>query len=378
MRLLISLTLLVSLTAVSCSKKATVISPVSQTAGLSAQGMVYALPVTSFRVQVESVHQQAFPGPYAQFAERFLGIANVPLKAKSEWSIAHIDVIEDIEADMDVLFAVEPGDGFQSDFLMLSTMGLVIPLNNIRFQGSNQIGSKAQLQPSNVTFTDLSSTPFIAAERTTHYSRVLQDSTFVRVPVHKTVIVEKSLEDKAREASDFIFSLRKRRYELLAGDADFVAEGKAVEAVLREISRLEDEYLSLFVGKTFESKTMHWFDYTPKPNGDATTILFRFSPSKGVVPASDLSASPILISATSDQGWKSTELLNQLSTEKGNPRTDAVYYRIPVAGNIRITQGINDLYSKRITVYQYGPTVRIPAKFLLRGAGSIHFPVEKK
>lgn len=378
MRLLISLTLLVSLTAVSCSKKATVISPVSQTVGLSAQGMVYALPVTSFRVQVESVHQQAFPGPYAQFAERFLGIANVPLKAKSEWSIAHINVIEDIEADMDVLFAVEPGDGFQSDFLTLSAMGLVIPLNDIRFQGSSQIGSKAQLQPSNVIFTDLSSTPFIAAERTTHYSRVFQDSTFVRVPVHKTVTVEKSLEDKAREAADFIFSLRKRRYELLAGDADFVAEGKAVEAVLSEISRLEDEYLSLFIGKTFESKTTHWFDYTPKPNGDATTILFRFSPTKGVVPASDLSAGPVLISATIDQGWKSTELLNQLSTEKGNPRTDAVYYRIPVAGNVRLTQGNNDLFSKRITIYQYGPTVRIPAKFLLRGAGSIHLPFEKK
>jgi hypothetical protein len=370
---------ILSIAATACTKKATVITPLADISTISPQGMVYTLPLTTFHVRVESVHYQSIPGPYAQFAERFMGIANAPQKPKSEWSIAAVDVVSDIEADMETLFAVEPGDNFQSDFFQLAAIGLVIPLNGIEFSGSQEIGVKTNLTNAPISFTDLSSTPFIAAERTTHYSRVFQDSTFVKVPVHKTVIVEKSIEDKAREAAEFIFSLRKRRFELIAGDADFVAEGKAVEAVLNEINKLEDDYLSLFIGKHIESKTIHWFDYTPKPNGDATSILFRFSLTKGVVPASDLSASPVLISTTSDQNWKSVEILNQLSSEKGLPRTDALYYRIPIPTSIKISFGNTEIFSRRMSIYQFGPMVRIPSNFLIRGNNPIHFyPSDKK
>lgn len=358
--------LLITLLAAACSKKTTTITPINSTSSLSPHGMVYALPLTTYRIKVESIQTLDIPGPYAQFAERFMGISNVITKKKIEWKIQSVDAASDTEADLSALFAIEPNETFQIDFLKLTSQGLIIPTSNIHFDGINDEGLQPAQEPATPIYTDLSTTPFIAAERTTHYSRVFQDSTFVRVPVHKTVTVEKSIEDKALEAADFIFQLRKRRFELLNGDADFIAEGKAAEAVLDEISKLEQEYLSLFIGKSFEQKSTHWFNYTPKPNGNSATILFRFSPSKGVVSASDLSGSPVLISASPNGEWQGTELLKQLSTEKETPRTDAVYYRIPTPVNLKVTFENQDLFHIRTSAYQFGPLVRIPANLLVK------------
>jgi len=365
--------LLISLLATACSKKTTTITPINLTSSLSPHGMVYALPLTTYRIKVESVQIIEIPGPYAQFAERFMGISNVITKKNSEWEIQSVDATSDNEADISALFVIEPNETFQSDFLKLTSQGLIIPTSNIHFDGINKVGMQPAPEPATPIYTDLSTTPFIVAERTTHYSRVFQDSTFVRVPVHKTVTVEKSIEDKALEAAEFIFLLRKRRFELLNGDADFIAEGKAAEAVLKEISKLEQEYLSLFIGKSFEQKSTHWFDYTPKPNGNSATILFRFSPSKGVVSASDLSGSPVLISASPNGEWQGTELLKQLSTEKETPRTDAVYFRIPIPIDLKVTFENQDLFHIRTSVYQFGPLVRMPANFFMKEYGNIHF-----
>jgi hypothetical protein len=212
---------------------------------------------------------------------------------------------------------------------------------------------------------DLSATPFIAAEQTTHYTRVLQDSNFVRVPVHKSIVVEKSAEDKAREAADFIFSLRKRRFELLSGDADFVAEGKAAEIVLREISRLESEYLTLFIGKSQTSTATWWFDYSPDGSKkDASTILFRFSEAKGVLPVSDLSGSPVLMSINATDSWTGTEMFEQLAIENKITKPDAIYYRIPVPVQIKVHDSKVDFFSQKLTLYQFGPLVRMPSRFL--------------
>jgi hypothetical protein len=235
---------------------------------------------------------------------------------------------------------------------------LIIPAANSNFSSIRRT-AKPQPEANEVNFVDLSPSPYLATEKTTHYSRVVQDSTFVRVPVHRSVVVERSMEDKAKEAADFIFSLRKRRMELLAGDADFIAEGQAAEAVLKEISRLEEEYLTLFTGKVFKSSVTHWFDFSPSPKGEETSsILFRFSEARGILPSSDLSGSPILISVTELDRWGGTPALDQLNTEKDGLRTDVVYYRMPVP--LQVTEFFNQTF----TFYQFGPLLRMPKQFI--------------
>jgi hypothetical protein len=361
----------------SCTKKTTTIIPINQAQNLSPSGMIYALPKTNLSINVESKFTSVIPGPYAQFAQKYLGIINVPTTAKSFWIITKVEVLHDIQPDLQALFVVEPSSNYSVDFLSITNKGLIIPVGLASFKGHEHSVKDDKLLSDLGRFHDLSSTPFISTERTTHYSRTFQDSSFVRVPVHKTIVVEKSLEDKAREAADFIFSLRKRRFELLSGDADFVADGKAAEAVLKEISRLEEEYLTLFVGKEYVRFENDWFNFSPASKEEGSSILFRFSSARGVLPSSDLSGSPILINITPKASWQDIEVLNQLTLEKGVQRSDAVYYRLPIPSNVRINDSNTEFYSQELTIYQFGPLVRIPARFIINKENQINFPKVK-
>jgi hypothetical protein len=362
--------------AVSCSKKTTTIIPIDQAEKLSPNGMIYALPKTKLSIKVESKLTSVIPGPYAQFAQKYLGISNVPTVAKSFWNISKIEVHQDFQPDMQALFVIEPTKGNSINFLSLTKHGLIIPIGLASFKGHDHSLKTETSMPHSSRYHDLSFTPFISTEKTTHYSRTFQDSSFVRVPVHKTIVVEKSLEDKAREAADFIFSLRKRRFELLSGDADFVAEGKAAEAVLKEISRLEEEYLTLFIGKDFVRFESDFFDFSPSTQEDGSSILFRFSSARGVLPSSDLSGSPILISLTPKASWNNIDVLQQLSMEKGVQRSDAVYYRLPIPAIVRINDSNSEFYAQELAFYQFGPLVRLPARFILN-TDPIVFPKSK-
>lgn len=349
-----------------CSKKPiSIVVPASEVTTITSNGLVYSLPKTSLKIKVEAKFTSIVPGPYAKFAEKYLGLTGIPVSPSNTWTVTGVNVVSHHHADLQTLFVVEPQEGFNLNFLQLTKEGLVIPALTAEIQSSKQM---VQLKPeslSGVEFVDLSATPFIAAEQTTHYTRVLQDSNFVRVPVHKSIVVEKSAEDKAREAADFIFSLRKRRFELLSGDADFVAEGKAAEIVLREISRLESEYLTLFIGKSQTSTATWWFDYSPDGSKkDASTILFRFSEAKGVLPVSDLSGSPVLMSINATDSWTGTEMFEQLAIENKITKPDAIYYRIPVPVQIKVHDSKVDFFSQKLTLYQFGPLVRMPSRFL--------------
>lgn len=372
----IVLSILLIVGVVSCSKQITTVSPINQVSSLSTKGVVYALPKTSFNVDIKTTQTTIIPGPYAKYAQKYLGIEDAPTAKTSNWEIFNITLNAYTEPDMDALYVIEPSSNFSIDYLALTSKGLIIPISNASFYGADQQFTSISTIQERGEFTDLSATPFIASERTTHYSRVFKDSTYVRVPVHKNVVIEKSLEEKAKEAADFIFSLRKRRFELISGDADFLVEGKAVKTVFNEIDKLEEEYLALFIGRKIVRQASHQFSYTPNSDYDSASILFRFSSSRGVLPPSDLSGSPVLISLTDKADWQDVNLFNQLSMEKDEISPGSVYYRLPVPAIVKISDSNNEYCLQKHTILQLGPVVRMPAKFVVtdKRSSNIIFP----
>jgi hypothetical protein len=365
--------------ALSCSKKIapTTISSIDQNTNLSSKGLIYTLPTTSVKVKVESEYYIFTPGPFARYAQKYLGITGLPITTEKYWAITSVKVYPYNHSDIQSMFVVEPNEEFPVNFLHLTSEGLVIPIGSSILETSPQTVNPKLNISKDLGFVDLSATPFIAAEQTTHYSRVMKDTSYVKVPVHKSLVVEKSLEDKAKEAADFIFSLRKRRFDLLWGDADFVATGTAAEAVLKEIYRLEAEYVSLFTGKEQRSQATHWFDYSPdSQNKEVSSILFRFSAARGVLSSSDLSGSPVLITIKPEGKWQGLDLLENLNTdEKGTPRTDAIYYKLAVPVSVRIHDSQTELYAQILPFYQFGPLLRMPARFVNEKNGALCFPV---
>jgi len=357
---------------ISCSKKPIQISTIENTTSLNTKGLIYSLPRTVFKIKVDAIKSVIVPGPFAKYAQKYLGISDAPIKKVEEWRVNDIDIVSLIESDPTTFYSVISEGKGNVNFLKLTSNGLIIPVSGL---GVNSIANKNI--PGNeinkhVDFTDLSTSPFIATEKTTIYSKVQHDSVFVRVPIQKDLVIEKNLDEKARDAADFIFLLRKRRADFLSVDADHNLNGEGLKIAFDEITRIEQEYLSLFIGKSFTENSTHYFEYIPNQSDGETSIIFRFSPSKGVLPSSDLSGNPILLKTTPEaipEPYKS--LFVSINNEKDKPRTDLVYYRVPISAMVIVTDGKNEIFNRRIAVYQYGPIVRMPAEFMVKDSDLI-------
>jgi hypothetical protein len=185
-------------------------------------------------------------------------------------------------------------------------------------------------------------------------------------------VMTKSNEMKAREAADYLFRLRKKRAYTILNPSDGVPEdGKGYEVFIQQVEKLEKEYVSLFVGKSFQTEKEFTFNYIPGNDNVKNEVLFRFSEEKGVLPKTDISGKPISIEMIKDQKLYSS-IENIFQPTGPNSGKSGLFYRIPVTSTITISEGINNLYSGRISVAQFGLITPVP-ELLIREDCSLNF-----
>jgi len=319
---------------------------------------VYSLPLTTIAIRVNTAHLSYKSGPYAQYAQKYLGITDIEQNDKEYYRILSLSSTTYEEADSQNQFIAEAAPGTDMSFLELTNQGLIIPSAFVVQAPSQTIPSKSIVTAP--PFTDLNANPNIYKENATFFSDVKMDTAFVKVPVQKNMLVEKSAETRASDAANFIFNLRKRRVELISGDIDNVFNnGEALKVALAEISRLEKEYLSLFIGKTYVDTLSYTFDFTPKAGGSKSSgIIFRFSESKGIVAENDLSGRPIMAEVTP------LSIAQQLPTNLNDKGKDAVITaRYPEVCQFKVVDGKETLYTCKVAVSQAGKVVRMPISF---------------
>lgn len=331
-------------------KKLVRVAPYSSETAQASHNLVYYLPTTELDICFTVVHERFTPGPYASFCERFLGFTPSQQNTEPLYRITHVSVAPRQEADLTHPFVAQLYAPNTPLFLQLSERGLLFPSqqNYVAAASTQSVANK----PQEHQYTDLSSQPFIDSERSVLQSVKQSDSSFVSVPVTREVSVKRSLEEKARQAAEQIFFLRKRRLDLLAGD-DMPTTPNGISVVLNEIARLEIEYLSLFMGKTLYDTLYSHVYFTPSADA-ASAIVCRFSPNMGIVSSGSMMASPILFRA-------------QLELEKTHINwselptlQNAYYYRAQRPVSIELVLGADMLYQGRIAFSQYGELLHAP------------------
>lgn len=332
------------------------------TEGARPGGYVYSLPLSSLSIKVKVAHLSFKSGPFAQYAQKYLGIENAEQADKEYFRITNIgsEVFE--EADSQNLYVVEAAPGTDMSFMELTKQGLIVPSAFVTQAPTQSIPSKVMITAP--AFTDLGADPSIYKEKATFFSDVKMDTSFVKVPVQKSMLVEKSAEAKASDAANFIYNLRKRRIDLISGDIDNVFNnGDALKAALAEITRLEKEYLSLFIGKTYVDSSTYSFDYTPNRGSDkSSSILFRFSEDKGIVAENDLSGRPVMVEVTPNN------VIQQLpATVNEKAKEAAMFVRYPEVCSVKLIDGKETLYNGRAAISQAGKIIRMPILFPSNG-----------
>ena len=306
--------------------------------GVRAQTYTYALPQTVISLEVTAENEQFHAGPYAKYAMKYLGVDARTTNGGS-CRITEIRMTPLVEADPSRRLSVNTGAGKET-FLSLSAQGLVAI-------GDGQTGRSSQWRfpsPSDADFADRGVSSNLTSEQTTLY-RSVQNNT---VAVQQDMVVTKSIEQRAREAADMIFSLRKKRVEIVTGDTDATFSGEAMAAAIQEISRMEKEYLSLFIGYSDVQVQKMKFDVVPSKTAKSQVyVAFRVSDQEGLVSADNVAGKPYLLELV-------PQPVAEADASRTAPKGTVAWYRVPAVCTVKLSDGVNLLLQDRVPVYQLG------------------------
>ena len=321
---------------------------------INEKSIVYGLPKSTLVFKVEQLKTEYIAGPYAQYAETFLGISNVVTSSKTEYKLSNVLIDQYRELDNDALYIIEPGDQV-IDYLQLSKQGLIMFPENRDAQPVFNTQSNDYSQK--LIFTDLSVKPNYFHEKGEITRVSTAANNFSDVPVIRKQTVMKSIQDKAKEAADVIFDIRERRLSLLFGDEERFPQGDAMSATLNEMRRIEEEYLALFIGKQVESVSTFYYEFTPtKEYTSSPYMLFRFSEKSGVTDVKTIEGRPVYVVIENGNNSASENIESNSTTNSHN-----IYYRVPYSVNVKLIDK-DVIVQRRMIIEQLGKVMSVPAK----------------
>jgi hypothetical protein len=313
---------------------------------LQAQELYYALPRTTFTLEVQARQESFFAGPYASFAYKLLNL-DVRKDDEVNTEVVSARLTPYVEADPTVWYITEPDN---ASLLALSTQGLICFADKAEAESATwrfPTKARAHFNDARITDTEKPST-FI------EYQAMQTDTGMVHIPVEHKVLVEKNLEDKAADAAEMIFQLRKERMNIITGNTDANFYGNSMEIALRELDRMEKEYMALFEGFTVVRTFSASFEIIPSANSRSQRYLafrlledgFALEGTRGVPYYINLEPEPL----------KNEE---ESASQRRN-RTNPLHYRVPVICKVSLTKENRPILSARIPVYQLGMEGQYP------------------
>lgn len=297
----------------------------------TSSGAVYSMPSTTLKVNIVVQKETIRRGPYARFAQKYLGVM-APL------------------ADKDIYTIKDASLGYSDSDIREADAAIIAPLAGAVDHFGEPVPGR---EFNEVRFDDRGLEP-VVTERVI-VSHVESDTSFVKIAPDRTEIIERSAEEMAKSAADAIFTLRKRRFELVTGEAGENVFGAGMQAALDEIARLEQEYLSLFLGKQYVQQMVR--EYTILPDsGKVNYIVCRFSDTAGLMAGSDLSGRPLVLELR-PEGRADAKSLPRRAPRDNRP---GINFRVADFVNCRLVDGTSELAARRVPIYQWGTTIDVP------------------
>ena len=325
------------------------------------EGVIYALPQTGLRVWAVASEEAYVPGPFATYADELLGIPDAKTQAASNWVMNEVQLEVFSEPDPNKIFKAM---GETASLISLSPSGCMAGINTSEVglveKGvvTNQLLSK-RLESLKAKYTNYSETAFYMPGDSTNNFRPTRIS----------------MQQKAAEAAAKILECRKAMFEISAGLLDeFHPDGEAYKQSLEQLKKTEQEYLSLFVGKTSTHSSKFSFDIVPSNSSTKGEVIFRFSEQKGVVGKSDLSGKPVMMEIKKLDALTAA-VNNKLASANPNAGESGVYYNMPGIADVIISYELNPIASSRITFAQFGSVAPVPEN-LLDGLHKLEFHPE--
>ncbi len=351
-----------------------------QATAQSGTAYYYSLPRTAVVVEVEVSKTQMTPGPYAQYANRLLGMNDIITRSSNKYEITNIEIKSFVDPDPDHLYMVTlPDESAINRYLGFTESGLFLGVGNQAFsmqEKASSVESKAYSKQS----TDAGFTHFLdinLIERIdTIVEYVREDTVMLQRQSLRRSWVEKSTEQRAREVADYILELREKKFDLISGFQEISYSKEALEYMYTEMNQLESDYLDLFTGVSKQEKYRYRFVHRPsKRDAGSRHILFSFSSIYGVLNANDVDGRPIILTYRRSQLTDPLERNMEQHAARHSEFGHGIHYRIPEYADIKLHMENELIAEARMLINQFGIVSHLPAKDLdIRlhpGSGSI-------
>jgi hypothetical protein len=336
------------------------------------EGIFYSLPRTVIKIEVTIERTENYKGPYADFALRYLGLKNIISLNTVDFRISGVNITTYPEPDPEQYYFIELGEKLskneKSGLLNLSNSGVILgTLLDVPDTVSEMLrmmkSEEALASDDKDVFGELfrySADISVFEKIDTIIRKINIDTLTIERQVLKRTMVEKSPEQKAREAADFISKIKENRFNLISGFQEVNYNKETLEYMDIQLKNLEKEYLKLFTGVSVR-RTLHYtFKYIPVSNQINTEIpIFKFSKAKGII---DLDESPGKITTIRVQRVGNTNSLSgYLSKATKEAKTHGFYYRIPELARVTLKLDDNTQEESQCLISQLGVVTYLPA-----------------
>lgn len=302
-------------------------------------GLTYSLPSTSVQLTIEASCTKRVAGPYAIYAEKFLGLQDVPLADQTLWQV------ESVATE-----AVAQPDTLRTFHITFAEKGplptfYLTPWRSL--WGINRQPAEPEAGPQRSVEVD--------------HGLSFRPTDVLTPDMLKAGSKSKQAELIAHE----IFSIRESRSELIRGEADNVPnDGRQLQLMLDNLTAQEAALMTYFVGTT--TVTRHTFRciYEVPAWPVEREVAFRFSSELGFVEKDDLAGAPYYVSVSVTEDNRLPEIIDPKVLKK---LAKGIAYCVPGKAQIRVFTADRTYAEAVYPMAQFGHVDRLPqAQFIDR------------
>jgi len=342
-----------------------------ETAPPTREGIFYSLPRTVVKVEVKIDRVENYKGPYAEFAMRLLGLKNVVDANSIKYRISDIAISTYPEPDPGQYYFIELGEQIskrdQSGLFSLSDAGLFLgtlpdSANEKSSTASGQNAPQPLIESDKEIFGELfrySADVSIFEKVDTIIRKINIDTMLVERQYYKRTVVEKSPEQKAKEAAEFISKIKESRFQLISGFQEVNYNQETLEYMDTQLKAMEKEYMKLFTGISVHKPMSYEYKYIPVINQiNAEIPIFKFSESGGIIDLDEPGGEVVTIKI--QRVGNTNTVSAYLKKAEKKLKTHGFFYRIPELGRVTVKLDNQSQKETQCLISQLGVVTYLP------------------
>lgn len=327
--------------------------------------LYYSLPRTVTVIDVEVTMTKKIPGPYAEFANRYLGLEDVIRESSEEHVISSVSINSFVEPDPDHIYYVNfPEDEDDKMLLTLNEAGLIQSFN-VKLEEGRPLTPMVESKHYNELVNEATFNHYVEGILVQQIDTIIEtvpvDTLLVQRQTLRRSWVEKSPGQRASEVAEHILDIREKKLDLISGFQEINYSKEAIEYMYSEMDRIENDYLDLFTGISSTRRINYRFVQRPEKEDIARRHrLFRFSAAGGLQPSDSGIGFPVTI--TYDRSKTTDGLQSQIArhTDPRRRSSPGFHYRIPEYADLVLYVGEDKRAEARVLVNQFGIVTHLP------------------